>query len=59
MQFHILHIELCQLSLLSCSCSTRKKTFLLLGIKFRGNTKEETKQQPATCMNFLTREKIR
>ena len=57
MQFRILNIELCQLSLFSFSCSTRKKRFLLLGIKFRGHTKEETRQQPATCMNFLTREK--
>ena len=31
-----------------------KKSFLLLGIKFRGHAKEEAKQQPATWMDFLT-----
>ena len=28
-----------------------------LGIKFRGHTKEEAKQQPAIWMNFITRQK--
>ena len=36
-----------------------KKSFLLLGIKFRGHAKEEAKQQPATWMDFLTRKKLR
>ena len=36
-----------------------KKSFKLLGIKFRGHAKEEAKQQPATWMDFLTRKKIR
>ena len=31
--------------------------FLLLGIKFRGHTKEVAKQQPAIWMDFLTRKK--
>ena len=35
-----------------------KKSFLMLGIKFRGHAKEEAKQQPATWMNFQTRKKI-
>ena len=34
-----------------------KKSFLLLGIKFRGHTKEEAKQQSATWVDFLTRKK--
>ena len=34
-----------------------KKSFKLLGIKFRGHAKEEAKQQPATRMDFLTRKK--
>ena len=36
-----------------------KKSFLLLGIKFRGHAKEEAKQQPATWMDILTRKKLR
>ena len=36
-----------------------KKSFLLLGIKFRGHAKEEAKQEPATWMDFLSRKKIR
>ena len=34
-----------------------KKSFLLLGIKFRGHAKEEAKQQPSTRMDFLTGKK--
>ena len=37
-----------------------KKSFLLLGIKFRGHAKEEPQQQQqqqATWMDFLTRKK--
>ena len=36
-----------------------KKSFLLLGIKFRDHAKEEAKQQPAKWMDFLTRKKLR
>ena len=36
-----------------------KKSFLLLGIKFRVYAKEEAKQQSATWMDYPTRKKLR
>ena len=56
--FRNLHLELCHLSPFSRLMLNWKKSFLLLGIKFRGHAKEEAKQQPATWMDFLTRKKL-
>ena len=55
--FRSLHIELCQLSPFFLVMLFWKKSFLLLGNKFRGHAKEEAKQQPSTWMDFLTRKK--